>query len=113
MTRPSLGALGCLVLLGMPAAGAADEPSSSCPATVAASRAFAEPSPSSASRFWHGSEALAVRLNRSGIWGGMPSRNYRNKLWWWRQGYVGATEPRPELVVSGRRLDGDAPPATV
>jgi hypothetical protein len=114
MTRPSIGAFGCLVLLGVPAAGAAAEPSSSCPTTVAASRAFAEPSPSSASRFWHGSEALAVLLNRSGAWRGMgPSHNYRDKLFWWRQGYDGRAEPRPELVVSGRRLDGDALPASV
>jgi hypothetical protein len=41
-----------------------------------------------------------------------PGHNYRNKLFWWRQGYVGATEQRPELTVSGRRLDGEAPPAT-
>jgi hypothetical protein len=37
----------------------------------------------------------------------------RDKLFWWRQGYVGATEQRPELIVSGRRLDGQAPPAKV
>jgi hypothetical protein len=42
-----------------------------------------------------------------------PTHNYRNKLFWWRQGYSGATEQRPELAVSGRRLDGEAQPATV
>jgi hypothetical protein len=36
---------------------------------------------------------------------------YRDKLFWWRQGFVGATEQRPELIVSGRKLDGEAPPA--
>jgi hypothetical protein len=42
-----------------------------------------------------------------------PSQHYRDKLFWWRQGYSGATEPRPELKVSARKLDGDAPPASV
>jgi hypothetical protein len=114
MTRPRLGAIGWIVLLGLPASGAAAGRSSSCPTTVAPSRSFAEPSPSSASRFWYGSEALAVLLNRSGTWQGMGRKhNHRNKLFWWRQGYIGSTEQRPELIVSGRKLDGEAPPANV
>ena len=114
MTRPRLGALGSIVLLGLPASVVAAERSTSCPTTVAPLRSFAEPSPSSAGRFWYGSEALAVLLNRSGTWRGMgPSHNYRDKLFWWRHGYIGTTEQRPELIVSGRKLDGDAPPATV
>jgi hypothetical protein len=36
-----------------------------------------------------------------------PRYDYRDKLFWWRQGYNGATEQRPELLVSGRRLDGE------
>lgn len=85
-----------------------------CPVTVAAAQRFAEPSPSSASRFWYGSEALAVLLRTGGIWRGMNrERRYRNKLVWWRQGFDGRTESRPALVVRGRRLDGDAPPADV
>jgi len=42
-----------------------------------------------------------------------PSHKYRNKLFWWRQGYNAAAEDRPELSVSARRLDGEAPPAQV
>ena len=114
MTRLRLGILGSLVLLGSTAQAAAAEAASSCATTVAPASPFAEPSPSSASRFWYGSEDLAVLLRRGGTWRGMgPSHNYRTKLVWWRQGYSGAPEPRPELVVSGRRLDGEAPPATV
>jgi hypothetical protein len=109
MARLRLGALGWIILLGLPAAGPGDEPPSSCPTTVAPSHSFAEPSPSSERRFWYGSEALAVLLNRSGTWQGTG----RDKLFWWRQGYIGATEQRPELIVSGRRLDGQAPPANV
>src|SRR5688572_20637291 len=112
MTRLTMGILGSLVLLGAPTAVA--ETASSCATTVAAERAFAEPSPSSAARFWYGSEALAVLLPRSGMWRGMgPDHRYRNKLFWWREGYDGATEPRPALVLTGRRLDGEAPPAIV
>jgi hypothetical protein len=114
MTLLRLGILGSLVLLGSTAPAAAAEAASSCATTVAPASPFAVPAASSASRFWYGSEALAVLLPRSGTWRGMgPSHKYRNKLFWWRQGYSGATEPQPELVVSGRRLDGEAPPATV
>ena len=55
-----------------------------------------------------------MRLSTSGAWHGMgPKHAYRDKLFWWRQGYSGRTEPRPELAVTGRRLDGAAPPAKV
>jgi hypothetical protein len=84
-----------------------------CPVTVTPERSFAEPSPSSASRFWYGDESLAVLLGTGGTWRGMgPDHRYRNKLFWWRQGFDGRTESQPPLVVTGRRLDGDAPPAS-
>jgi hypothetical protein len=83
---------------------------SSCPVTLAAERPFPEPSPSTASRFWYGDEKLAVLLKAGGRWRGMgPDRSYRDKLFWWRQGYDGTAEPTPKLIVTGRRLDGDAP----
>lgn len=107
MTRLRCAAFACLAILGFAAQGGAAAPDS-CPTTVAPVHPFAEPSPSSASRFWFGSEALAVLLNRSGTWRGMgPRYAYRDKLFWWRQGYNGATEQRPELLVSARRLDGE------
>ena len=81
-----------------------------CPVTLAAERRFAEPSASSASRFWYGDEKLAVLLKAGGRWRGMgPTRSYRDKLFWWRQGYDGSVELQPALVVTGRRLDGTAP----
>jgi len=81
-----------------------------CPVTLAAEKTFAEPSPSSASRFWYGGEALAVLLKAGGTWRGMGAeRRYRNKLFWWRRGYDGRSESFPALVVRGRRLDGPAP----
>ena len=51
-----------------------------------------------------------MRLSRSGTWRGMgATHNYRDKLFWWRQGYDGETESRPDLSVSARRIDGAAP----
>ena|SRR5712691_5981430 len=83
---------------------------STCPVTLAAARPFAEPSPSTASRFWYGSEGLAVLLKAGGRWRGMgAARSYRDKLFWWREGYDGNSEPTPKLVVTGRRLDGESP----
>ena len=107
--------VGWVIFLGSAAPGAAAErAASSCAATLAPARRFAEPSPSSATHFWYGDTTLAALLHTSGTWQGMgPSHKYRNKLFWWRQGYSGVTEPRPELIVSGRRLDGEAPAATV
>jgi len=85
--------------------------SATCPVTISG-EPFTQPSSPPRNRFWYGTEGLAVLLNRSGTWQGMGmKRNYRDKLFWWRQGYVGATEQRPELIVSGRMLDGNAPPA--
>ncbi len=63
---------------------------------------------------WYGSESLAVLLKSDGVWKGMGSEhNYRDKLSWWSYGYDGSLEPRPELVVTGKRLDADVPPAIV
>jgi hypothetical protein len=93
-----------------PQDGQTAQAGSACPVTLTADRRFAEPSPSSASRFWYGDEKLAVLLRAGGTWRGMgPARSYRDKLFWWRQGYNGAAEPRPDLVVTGRRSDGPAP----
>ena len=84
-----------------------------CPVTLAAARAFAQPSPSTASRFWYGSEGLAVLLSAGGMWRGMgPAHSYRDKLFWWRQGYDGSVEVAPKLQVAARRLDGQGSVST-
>jgi hypothetical protein len=86
--------------------------SSTCPVTIAQATPFAVPSVPSPPRFWFGDESLAVLLSTNTAWHGMGSRNrYRDKLFWWRRGYDGATEQRPDLTVTGRRLDGEAPAA--
>ena len=65
--------------------------------------------------FWFGSDKLWINLLVDGTWGKlghyMPSDpTFRQKLFWWRQGYDWHTEPYPRLKVTGRRLDASAAP---
>lgn len=58
----------------------------------------------------HGTDDFGVFLPQDGRWHGMTAEHqYRNKVFWYRAGYDGRREPRPNLVVHGRRLDGAAP----
>jgi hypothetical protein len=46
------------------------------------------------------------------VWRGLGHYNpdtegYRQKVFWWREGYDINTEPEPKLVVTGRLLDGN------
>ena len=52
-------------------------------------------------RFWHGTAALSVQPRLDGI-----GRVGIDKVFWWSDGYDWRTEPQPDLVVTGRRLDG-------
>jgi hypothetical protein len=47
-----------------------------------------------------------------GAWRDLPysETGYTQKVFWWRQGYDWKAEPEPDLTVTGRRLDGEAPP---
>ena len=68
--------------------------------------------PNQPQQFWYGSQALWTRLSADGHWHGAYDaigKTYRNKLFVWRPGYDPRTEPIPELLVTARRLDGDAP----
>ena len=113
MPRPRVVIFGCLVPLVFAQGLSAEEPFACLP-TIGTARSFAGLPPSSARRFWYGSEALAVLLNQAGTWQGMGrGSNYRDKLFWWRKGYSGTSEPRPELAVSARRLDDESQRAHV
>lgn len=65
--------------------------------------------------FWFGTDELWTVLPIDGTWGALPhytfgDPTFRQKLFFWHQGYDWHTEPQPPLTVTGRRLDAPAPP---
>jgi hypothetical protein len=95
---------------------AAEKVPSSCPVTRPPDPAFVPPAPHPAKetgRFWLGTNALWTSLTEDGIWSGIVSPSgTRNKFWWWREGWRFDTDFRanePGLIVTARRLDGEAP----
>jgi hypothetical protein len=89
-----------------------------CPVTPAPSPAFVPPSPyrsaGSERAFYVGTAKLWV-LVYAGPWRGLPvwPEGYRQKLAWWSEGYVAKADPTPAISITGRRLDGPAPPMLV
>ncbi|HUG35295.1 MAG TPA: hypothetical protein VMJ90_11040, partial [Anaerolineales bacterium] len=91
-------------------------PPADCPVTTTAMLPFEAPEPYSPVApwegiFWFGTEGLWTALHDDGVWAGLPLNpdGYTQKIMWWSDFYILADEPEPALVVSGRRLDGDAP----
>jgi mono/diheme cytochrome c family protein len=85
-----------------------------CPVTKPAGTAFVAPSPDPAGNlhkgyFWHGSLALRTTLHLDGAWASLPrhEHGFTQKLAFWSEGYNWREEQNPELVLTGRRLDGD------
>src|SRR5262249_52379382 len=65
--------------------------------------------------FFIGSEKLWTEIGESMIWEWRPHRpgheqDLTAKIFWFREDYDWRTEPVPKLRVTGRRLDGPAPP---
>ena len=96
-----------------------DDPPSACPITKPRAPSFIPPAPYPAKTdphsFWFGTEKLWTILRSDGTWRGLthytPSApTFRQKLFWWRQGYDVRSEPQPKLTVTGMRLDSSAPP---
>ena len=59
--------------------------------------------------FWYGSDALWTVLPVSGKGGvGGPGKSF-----WWRKGYDPHTETNPHLILTARRIDGEAPSIAV
>jgi hypothetical protein len=89
-----------------------------CPVTKPADGSFVLPQPyparPSVGEFWLGTDRLWTALPVTGTWrlghstSGDPT--FRQKLPFWRQGYDAHAEPRPNLTVSGRRIDSPAGP---
>jgi hypothetical protein len=68
----------------------------------------------SAGAFWIGNENLWTNIPADGVWNGLGhyeagDSRFRQKLFWWHQGYDRRIENPPELKVTGIRLDGLAP----
>lgn len=66
--------------------------------------------------FWYGTDALWTALSVDGKWkAGNYGKGivYTTKLVFWRKGFDWRKEVEPELIVTGKRLDGDAPSIAV
>src|SRR5207237_533030 len=90
-----------------------------CPATKASDQPFIPPWPYPKAPYpggyWFGKDKLWTAPPIDGTWRGLghytpTDPTFRQKLFWWRQGYDWRTEPQPRLRVTGRRLDSPAPP---
>ncbi len=85
-----------------------------CPVTGVADSHFVPPTPDPAGPlnevfFWYGSLALRTHLVIDGVWHSLPhhEHGYTQKMAFWSEGYDWQEEQKPELVLTGRRLDGD------
>ncbi|HET9906522.1 MAG TPA: hypothetical protein VFQ23_07770 [Anaerolineales bacterium] len=92
-------------------------PPKSCPVTTSENISFKAPEPFSPTapwlgNFWYGSEHLWTALQNDGVWAGLPANSdgFSQKIMWWSSLYSLKDELEPALVVSGRRLDGEADP---
>jgi len=91
----------------------------SCPVTKSLDPPFIPPPPypptKTTDSFWFGTEKLWTLLPGKGAWNGLqhysPSNpTFRQKIFFWHEGYNLRIESRPHLIVTGRRLDATAPP---
>lgn len=91
-------------------------PSASCPVTKPSQPPFLPPEPYPSGVFvWVDSPKLWTDIPRSGTWLGLPhdtpaDARFRPKLFWWSNGYDWRIGNPPELTITGKRLDGPAPP---
>ena len=95
-------------------------PPKDCPVTTAGKGSFEAPEPYSAVApwegiFWFGSEHLWAALPAHGVWSGLPLNpgGYTQKIMWWSDLYSLKDEPQPDLVMTGERLDAQAPQVKV
>lgn len=86
---------------------------SGCPVTGPPDPPFVPPPPwpptppGAPDEFWYGHNGLWTALPVSGSWSQLA---LGEKFWWWSADFPGGREePVPDLVVTARRLDGEAP----
>lgn len=90
-----------------------------CPITKPSDHPFVPPAPYAERRttrdqFWYGSDRLWTKLPVSGAWVGLPhytpdDPTFRQKLFFWVQGFDAHAPQQSRLVLKGRRLDSTAP----
>jgi len=92
-------------------------PPKSCPVTLGDQHTFQAPEPYSPATpwegfFWYGSGNLWTALRTDGVWADLPlnPEGYTQKIMWWSDLFVLKEELQPALIVTGKRLDVDAPP---
>ncbi len=90
-----------------------------CPVTQPPEPPFTPPPPHAPAAqwsgwFWYGTNFLWTRIPKDGEWAGLRHNpeGYTQKVFWWREDYDWMTDPRPQLTVTGRRLDAPAPSLT-
>jgi hypothetical protein len=122
MLSPRLFLLLCLLSLSSLSLSQDRQPPvvpKTCSVTKHGSQPFLPPPPSPAKRsrgqFWFGTDRLWTSLPETGAWIGLghytPSDpTFRQKLFFWRQGYDAHSETPAKLIVSGRRIDAPAQP---
>ena len=103
------------------ASNTVDEVPPACPVTTPTNPSFvpslSNPLQISRDRLWYGSDVLWIALPVSGVWtvgryaSGEPA--FRQKLLSYRKGYNAIDAPNPPLMITGKRLDGPAPPLGV
>ena len=109
--RTSQGcAAGVMTLVAMSAALSA----SACEVSLPASIGLPDWLKASEGFVWVGSPKLAAQVPKDGHWVAMGAEhNYRDKWWWWREGYRAVEETQPELMILANRLDAPAPPVVI
>ena len=91
----------------------------SCPVTKPPDPSFQPPAGYQLGRdmTWVGTPRLWTFVPADGVWNGLghytpEDSRFRQRLFWWSQGYDWRTENPPQLTITGTRLDGPASPLT-
>jgi hypothetical protein len=102
-----------ILVFGMLLCAEAQSARGDCATTLPQNPPFSPPAPypTRTDGFWYGSNDLWLQLSFSGHWGVAPRTG--QKLFVWKQGYDVRREPKPSLIVTGKRLDGEAPALAV
>lgn len=114
LTRSSLWFALLLFCLFALAGCAPESAQAACPVTSAPQPPFVPsddtPETPPGDLFWFGSPSLWTALPPDGAWPALPHDEHGlvQKSVWWREGYVAFEETQPDLVVSGRQIDGPA-----